>query len=420
MTNAEFKRTIAESPNVEWFNKQQATFNFKYIDFEKKLIGISSIYEFINRQLNGWNKIETKLPTELNASKEYFKELHSQLITLVKDIPDEYYLENHFQGTIIPTINNLRRFPLIYDSSITEFLINVFNENPKYFIGAFNFIIKDDSRSGNNKEYFIGYNLAYEFISKDYSKILERRNAEKSSIAKIRNDFEKYLSDSETQISDYLSNTHKKYIEYSNKIDDLHQEKNTQFSTWFKELKENEWAKWYNPAQSKIKELEETYNKKLQLEAPARYWSIKSLKHKKEGKNALWILIGLSTFAAILLYTILWNAPEDIYKSFTGETSRVGAIRWSIVFITLISIIAFAIKSVSKYMFSSFHLARDCEERHTLTYFYLSLLKDSNVDEKDRQLIMQSLFSRADTGLLKEDSSPTMPNDILTKISHFK
>jgi hypothetical protein len=68
-----------------------------------------------------------------------------------------------------------------------------------------------------------------------------------------------------------------------------------------------------------------------------------------------------------------------------------------------------------KVMFSSFHLARDCEERHTLTYFYLSLLKDSKVDDKDRQLIMQSLFSRAETSLLKEDSSPTMPNDMTSK-----
>ena len=67
-------------------------------------------------------------------------------------------------------------------------------------------------------------------------------------------------------------------------------------------------------------------------------------------------------------------------------------------------------------MFSSFHLARDCEERHALTYFYLSLLKESKVDDSDRQLIMQSLFSRAETGLLKDDSAPTMPNDLATKI----
>ncbi|NJK98518.1 MAG: hypothetical protein HC905_29605 [Bacteroidales bacterium] len=39
---------------------------------------------------------------------------------------------------------------------------------------------------------------------------------------------------------------------------------------------------------------------------------------------------------------------------------------------------------------------------------FLFLMASLPKDE-DRQLIMQSLFSRVDTGLLKEDSSPTMP-----------
>ena len=67
-------------------------------------------------------------------------------------------------------------------------------------------------------------------------------------------------------------------------------------------------------------------------------------------------------------------------------------------------------------MFSSYHLARDAEERHTLTFFYLALTKDTEVKDDDRKLILQSLFSRSDTGLLKEDSSPTMPSDTISKI----
>ena len=39
-----------------------------------------------------------------------------------------------------------------------------------------------------------------------------------------------------------------------------------------------------------------------------------------------------------------------------------------------------------------------------------------SMDSEDRKLILQSLFSRSDTGLLKEDSGPTMPNDFLSKI----
>jgi hypothetical protein len=84
-------------------------------------------------------------------------------------------------------------------------------------------------------------------------------------------------------------------------------------------------------------------------------------------------------------------------------------IKWSLILITIVSIVAFVIRLLAKLYMSSLHLARDSEEREQLTHFYLALKKDTEIKEEERQLILQSLFSRADTGLLKEDSSPTMP-----------
>ena len=83
--------------------------------------------------------------------------------------------------------------------------------------------------------------------------------------------------------------------------------------------------------------------------------------------------------------------------------------------ITLISFIAYAIRVISKLTFSSFHLVRDAEEREQLTYVYLALHKEKGIDQTERHLVMQSLFSRADTGLLKDDASPTMPGNIVDK-----
>ena len=60
-------------------------------------------------------------------------------------------------------------------------------------------------------------------------------------------------------------------------------------------------------------------------------------------------------------------------------------------------------------MFSNFHLARDAEEREKLTYLYISLLNKGDISAEERNIVFQALFSRSDTGLLKEDSSPTMP-----------
>jgi hypothetical protein len=118
--------------------------------------------------------------------------------------------------------------------------------------------------------------------------------------------------------------------------------------------------------------------------------------------------------SSLLLASILIVSPDWIFNTvFKGNS--IAVVRWSIVFITLISLIAFSVRALTKYMFSSFHLARDAEERHTLTFFYLALLKDTDVNDEDRKLILQSLFSRVETGLLKDDSSPTMPSDGISK-----
>ncbi|MBL0083889.1 MAG: hypothetical protein IPP37_16370 [Saprospiraceae bacterium] len=257
--------------------------------------------------------------------------------------------------------------------------------------------------------------MAYEFSQKDNSEIVERRNAEKSSISKIRTDFQKYLTESESIVVDHIKNANDKYNEFIKKIHQLKSEKENLFTTWFDDTKTTQWQSWYDPTTKRVKELEDTYREKLKLEEPAQYWSERAEKLRKQGWIALSLIIIIVGISCWSLAEILWTAPVQIYESWFGE-DKSAAVRWSIIYITLISFIAYAIRALTKFMFSSFHLARDCEERHTLTYFYLSLLKDSNVDENERQLIMQSLFSRAETGLLKDDSSPTMPSDAIGKI----
>jgi len=86
---------------------------------------------------------------------------------------------------------------------------------------------------------------------------------------------------------------------------------------------------------------------------------------------------------------------------FSDDKSK--AIRWSIVFIAFLSVLIYGIRTLNKITFSSFHLARDAEERYQLTHVFLALINEKAMDKKDRSLVIQSLFSRADTGLLKDD-----------------
>jgi len=243
--------------------------------------------------------------------------------------------------------------------------------------------------------------------------LAERKEAEKKSMSTVRSDFQKKLGEAEVQITEYLSQANQKVIATSQIIDALKTEKEKAINTWFKTTSDN-FLKFSNDSTQSIKDFEDLYKEKLKLEAPAQYWSDRANKLRSEGNK--W-LIGLIAAVLVGVVLLIWCLSEisagTLDKIFQNNGT---AIKWSVVFITLISFIAFAIRIFSKLTFSSFHLVRDAEEREQLTYVYLALKKEKNIDETERHLIMQSLFSRADSGLLKDDAGPTMPGNIANNI----
>lgn len=406
MNLSEFKTTILNSPQSGTFNSLRINLTLPHLNYRGEFIGISSFYEFIILQLEGWASIGDGIPDIFKSSRNFFADQRKNIIDYVnRYISGEPDSIKNALYNIQARINENLRSVFLYNHPKVEFLIRIHSVNKEYFRGAFDYLIVIDN---SEKNLFTGKLLAYEFDFKD-SEITERRKAEKSTLSKLRNDFEKYLSQSETHTINYLK-------DYKDKLDlsleefrELKDTRETEVDNWFDLIKEEN-NTFYKNASEKLINLENTYKVKLKLEEPALYWAERARKLRNYGKISailLFIFIGL---AALSLGEILWMSPENIYSSwFDGDKSA--AIRWSIVYITLLSLIFLGIRALTKYMFSCFHLASDAEERYTLTYFYLSLLKDDKVNEHDRQLIMQSLFSRADTGLLKEDSSPSMPND---------
>lgn len=407
MTLEEIRYKVAETDQPNEYNSLVLNLKFSHINFEISLNGIIAIYEFISNQAAGWNKIQDNLPEELAESKKQFEQVKQKIINLVSG-RFSYSLKVNWDDIKRDLENGSRRY-FIYESPELDFLIKVYNEIPNSFVGGYRFIINDIRNSNNDKDEIIGSMMAYEFSMKDHSKILERRNSEKGSIGKIRNDFFNYLNESEQHISEYIKRTDLAFEEYSKSIDEIKAEKEKLFSEWFL-ASQDAFGMFDEGANNKVSDLEKAYEALLSLKKPAEYWNKRATTLKTEGQSFLRWLVGLVLFGCISLYLLLWLTPEGMLLSFIkGQAS---AIKWSIIYITFISLLAFGIKAISKVMFSSFHLARDAEEREQLTYVYLAMIKDAAIDEKDRSLIMQSLFSRSDTGLLKEDSGPTMPGII--------
>ncbi len=96
--------------------------------------------------------------------------------------------------------------------------------------------------------------------------------------------------------------------------------------------------------------------------------------------------------------------------------SRWWIIGVSVLFTLGFSTLFYLLRLFVKLSLSSFHLARDANERYQLTHQYLALLQEKAIDDKSRDILLQSLFSRAETGLLKGDSSPTLPDGVLSQV----
>ena len=417
MTVKELTSKIAKTEFSEDINKISLSIRLPHINYDVELIGLSSVYEYFLNQYEGWKKL-TNLPIELNVSFNFFKNHLDSILTLpnhFNSVEDFSANWNSINSTIINYLANYENQIFPIESPELRFLLELLNESKDQFQGAFNYLTTN-FQIQNSKDYFKGLLKSFEFEELKFTNRISRANQEKKSLNQVRNYFNKKINDNQKTFSDYTNNIVKNYSEYLNELDKLQEEKNQKFEDWFENTQNEEWKKWYDEKIETLARLEKTYETNLKLQKPARYWQIKSDKYYRQGNTAKTILIWVVIASSIFLSIVLFTSPDWIFqKVFKGN--EVSIVRWSIVFITLISLLVYAIRALTKYMFSSYHLARDAEERHTLTFFYLALLKDTEVNEEDRKMILQSLFSRTDTGLLKEDSSPTLPGGILEKFN---
>lgn len=407
MTLSEFQEKIASSPQKEFYITFQFEMKIPSIEFNLPFTTLSALYEYVLEQIAGYESI-SNLPQEFEAVKNRFKNAKSTIITLFinNDINKQSWLNN------LSFLSNSNPILFPFNHPITEFLIELKKQNQVYYNSAYEYF-SGNINNISSKQQFIGYILAYEFSNSINSKIVLRSDAEAKSLEKIRSEFHKKIIDAENELVKYLSLTNEKFTSSTASIDLFKSEKEKNLNDLLKKI-EKEHNEFKTKSGTDITNLEKLYQEKLKLEAPATYWRLRARKLRIEGYwwlGGLVVLIGLSV--GILIWFLNGLSAEEFEKIFQN-TAR--SVKWSVALVTLISFLAFAIRAFSKLTFSSFHLVRDAEEREQLTYVYLALQKEAKIDPTERHLIMQSLFSRADSGLLKDDASPTMPGNIVDQM----
>ncbi len=410
MTLKEVNEKIKSSPNKNWYKNLETSFKFDHLNIHIKKVGFGDIYQFVKRQDRGWSNVNFKIPKEMIESKSLFKNLREILEDFLNKTTglETSTLDSLWQGSqnLLNNINKKETF--ITESPFTTFLLELYDKySIDHYNGAFNYLLRPSHGvSFNNPNQITGALMAYEFRHQDSTTLPKRRGHEKSSNSRLRNSFEKLFTETQKETHQFYSDLEKKTEDYINSTEKLLEENQQGFNTWIKTSKKNE--EEYNKYNlERVRDLESLYSSKLMLEKPADYWNLRARELNEEAKNWLKYLMGSITISVILLVVILSMISNGTLSELFSKTGS--AIRWSIVFITLISFLAYSVKIFSRLSFSAYHLARDAEEKKQLVYVFLALKKENAIENEERVLVLQSIFSRAESGLLKDDSSPTMP-----------
>jgi hypothetical protein len=171
----------------------------------------------------------------------------------------------------------------------------------------------------------------------------------------------------------------------------------------------------YEVRRQKLQNLEEAYLKKLQLEAPAKYWDKLARSYLHRG----WILLFMTLLLGTCVITWLLNVllDSDVITLLNQTELNFKTIRGSLILIVMTSVAGYLLHLFTRLSISSFHLSRDYRERFQLMNVFLALLRDGDVkcDDQVKQIVMRSIFSRSDTGLLKGEHGFKIPavSDVL-------
>lgn len=230
-------------------------------------------------------------------------------------------------------------------------------------------------------------------------------------VSKYGLSYKEALEKAEQELGDLLENSSNLFHDQEQKLLEVKQKTNSEIE----EIKTN-YQKFKETKEKQLDDLEKLYGEKLKLEKPADYWSKMSKKYRGSGFS--WFITSFILASAII--SLLTYFIVKIPSLFAETSYWMDILKNTAILSVITGVAIYILRITVKLSMSSFHLSRDAKEREQLSYFYLALMESKGITEQERILVISSLFSRADTGLLKGDSAPTMPqniSDIINKIS---
>lgn len=177
-------------------------------------------------------------------------------------------------------------------------------------------------------------------------------------------------------------------------------------------------------ATENLTRLDNQYREDIATRHAVEYWNKRKMVHRKRAKLfaagvALWFLVGGVSLYQMLVSSIdvesdnMLTAVGRLLKDSPALAPALVAISGLIVVLYL-----WVARLIVRFLLSNSHLATDASEREVATQVFLALMADesSSVAKEDRGLILQNIFRPTPTGMIKDDSAPATPVEIVLRM----
>ena len=196
-----------------------------------------------------------------------------------------------------------------------------------------------------------------------------------------------------------------------------------EFDIWKNDFKENinDWRdeidEWKEKIEKKLTILENTYREKLKLEEPEKLWNEKAKNYGKAYK--LWGVFVILLSGAIV-YFVNKIITEFYFNSKLNSISDNDMLNYfpkTFLFVGILSLALYVLRVFVKITLSNKHLQLECEQKAVLTRFYQALVYEGqNINENERLIIFNTLFSKTESGLIKLSDTPNDIENIIFSI----
>lgn len=385
------------------------------INFEerKEIFTFDEIEKVVKTNFDYWYSISDKAPTNFYSNwKNLNNKINSVRIYLSElkelNIDD---INNHIYYTLSSSRETIEQEKLVYilsiDSPIDKDLeIRKIKSFIAFYIEQASNNLTEATRNyihlSKNPSYIGRYfsnSSEYEFYPALY---LLRKNF--SNIKENVSDFEtNIVTPITTKLKEISDESDEQYREITSFVEDKHNKIQQQFEqkvSEFSEFKES-LNEWQNEKQSKLNDLEETYKNKLSLEAPEQLWNERAEEHKQRAINwTIFLIFAVSVLICSLVFLVL-----AIHNYSSKISKDIPFISESFILISVISFFVYIVRVLIKIVMSNHHLATEYRQKAALTRFYQSLTyAGTDIDKEERLIIINSLFSRVETGLVKTEA----------------